>query len=102
MKQREHTIQTLNSKVSELQKVVARVLKEKGGQSGTANSSLVNIKAWLSSSPKRADEVRRYICALILQFYLIAGVFSAPKAEQQMPQSVMKARQWRHQMERVM
>lgn len=66
MKQREHTIQTLNSKVTELQTVVARVLKEKGGQSGAANNSLVSIKAWLSSSPERTDEVRCYICAPIL------------------------------------
>ncbi|KJA19566.1 hypothetical protein HYPSUDRAFT_78717, partial [Hypholoma sublateritium FD-334 SS-4] len=55
LRRREHTIQTLNSKVTELQMVVARVLKEKGGQSGAANNSLVSIKAWLSSSPERTE-----------------------------------------------
>lgn len=49
LNQREHTIATLNNKISELQKVVARVLKSRDGQ--IEQNSLVDIKAWLSSSP---------------------------------------------------
>jgi len=50
--QREHAIEALNTKVTELQGIVARLLKEKGGQPGSVNKSIVDFKTWLSSSPE--------------------------------------------------
>ncbi|KAF8962406.1 hypothetical protein BDZ97DRAFT_1824897 [Flammula alnicola] len=56
LRRREHTIRALNSKVAELQTIVARLLKEKGGQPGAVNKSIIDFKAWLSSSPDRTPE----------------------------------------------
>lgn len=54
LSQREHLIQSLNEKNAELQAAVARLLKEKNTLLGEAQKSLINPKAWLSSSPERA------------------------------------------------
>jgi hypothetical protein len=50
--QREHTIEGLNAKVVELQRIVARLLKEKGGNPGSVNKSIVDFNTWVSS-PER-------------------------------------------------
>jgi len=50
--QREHAIEGLNAKVVELQRIVARLLKEKGGNPGSVNKSIVDFNTWVSS-PER-------------------------------------------------
>ena len=47
--QREHAIEALNTKVVELQGIVARLLKEKGRHSRSINKSIVYFNKWLSS-----------------------------------------------------
>jgi hypothetical protein len=49
--QREHTIQALNTKVSDLQAIVARSIKTQGSVLEPSNQSIVDIKTWLASSP---------------------------------------------------
>ena len=50
--QREHAIEALDTKIMELQGIVARLLKEKGGQPGSVNKPIVDFKTWLASSPE--------------------------------------------------
>ncbi|KAF5316354.1 hypothetical protein D9619_006855 [Psilocybe cf. subviscida] len=52
MRRRDLLIQSLNEKNAELQAAVARLLKEKNTLLGEAQKSLINPKAWLSSSPE--------------------------------------------------
>jgi hypothetical protein len=39
-----------------LESTVARLLNEKGKEDGTNTTSMVNLKLWMSSSPRSAEK----------------------------------------------
>jgi hypothetical protein len=75
--QREHTIQALNTKVSDLQAIVARSIKTQGSVLEPSNPSIVDIKTWLASSPDHVVCLDPHsLLAERLGLFLISELFS--------------------------
>ncbi|KAJ7282824.1 hypothetical protein C8J57DRAFT_1296622 [Mycena rebaudengoi] len=56
LRRRENMITSLQTKIDTLESTVARLLNEKGKEDGTNTTSMVNLKLWMSSSPRSAEK----------------------------------------------